>query len=93
MSDAEHIVEPRESICPFCGVGCRLTYSERSGKTTGAEGPINTRGEICPKGAAAFDVVDHDERRTEPLVREGDQFVTVPWEEALWLTRRASARL
>ncbi|MFB6090516.1 MAG: formate dehydrogenase subunit alpha [Halobellus sp.] len=83
MSDAEHAVEPRESVCPFCGVGCSLSYVAQSGKSTGVEGPINTKGEICPKGAAAFDVVEHDDRLTEPLLRDGDGFAPVSWEGAL----------
>ena len=44
---------------------------------------MNGRGEICPKGAAAFDVVDHEDRLTEPLVRHNGRFVTAPWAEAL----------
>ena len=75
-------VTPRKSICPFCGVGCGLTYSD-TGMGTGWEGPVNTRGEICPKGAAAFEPVEHGDRLTRPLVRENGHLVTAPWEEAL----------
>ncbi len=74
--------ESRPTVCPFCGVGCSLEYAG-AGRATGAEGPVNRRGEICPKGAAAFDVVDHDERLTEPLARVGGHFVTATWEEAI----------
>jgi formate dehydrogenase alpha subunit len=83
MSDSERTFEPRGSVCPFCGVGCSLTYAAQSGKATGTEGPVNTKGEICPKGAAAFDIVDHEERLTEPLVRENGHLVTAPWDAAL----------
>jgi formate dehydrogenase major subunit len=44
---------------------------------------VNTRGEICPKGAAAWEVVDHDDRLRRPLVRESGTLVTAPWGEAL----------
>ncbi|GAB7092472.1 formate dehydrogenase subunit alpha [Halorubrum luteum] len=74
--------ESRPTICPFCGVGCSIEYAGNE-SATGVDGPVNTRGEICPKGAAAFDVVAHDERLTEPLVRHNGSFVTAPWEEAL----------
>jgi formate dehydrogenase major subunit len=74
---------PAKSICPFCGVGCGLTYSEASGKGTGWRAPVNTKGEICPKGAAAFEPVGHGDRLTEPLVREDGHLVTASWDEAL----------
>ena len=74
--------ESNPTVCPFCGVGCTIEYAGR-GSATGVEGPVNARGEICPKGAAAFDVVDHKDGPTEPLVRHNGSFVTAPWEEAL----------
>jgi formate dehydrogenase alpha subunit len=84
MSDASgRSYEPRKSICPFCGVGCGLTYDEGTGKGTGWEAPVNTRGELCPKGVAAFEPGEHDDRLTQPLVRENGHLVTAPWEEAL----------
>ncbi|PHQ44425.1 formate dehydrogenase subunit alpha [Halorubrum sp. C3] len=78
----ERRFESNPTVCPFCGVGCSIEYAGR-GSATGVEGPVNERGEICPKGAAAFDVVDSDDRLTEPLVRHNGNFVTAPWEEAL----------
>lgn len=74
---------PKKSICPFCGVGCGLTYDEDTGKGTGWEGPVNTRGEICPKGAAAFEMLDSNDRLTKPMVKEHGHLVTASWEEAL----------
>jgi formate dehydrogenase major subunit len=74
--------ETNRSICPFCGVGCSIEYAG-DGRARGARGPVNTRGEICSRGAAAWDVVGHDERLTEPLVREGGRLVTATWEAAL----------
>jgi formate dehydrogenase major subunit len=78
----ERRFESNPTVCPFCGVGCSVEYAGR-GSATGVEGPVNARGEICPKGAAAFDVVDSDDRLTEPLVRHDGRFVTAPWAEAL----------
>ena len=75
-------LEPKKSICPFCGVGCGLTYNEDNGKGTGWEASVNTRGELCPKGAAAFEMLDADDRITEPMVRENGHLVTASWEEA-----------
>ncbi|WP_276302259.1 formate dehydrogenase subunit alpha [Halorussus lipolyticus] len=74
----------QKSICPFCGVGCGVRYSEDTGKAVGWRAPVNQRGELCPKGVAAYDVVDHDERLTRPLVRgEDGELVASSWDEAL----------
>ena len=84
MSDsADRTFESRKTICPFCGVGCGLKYNEDTGKATGWEAPVNTRGELCPKGVVAFEPGDHDDRLTAPLVRENGSLVTASWEEAL----------
>ena len=74
--------EPEQTVCPFCGVGCTIEYAGNE-TATGVAGPVNARGEICPKGAAAFDVVAHDDRLTEPLVRDDGRLVAASWEEAL----------
>ena len=83
MSETDRTVEARDSVCPFCGVGCRLSYAERTGGSTGAPGPINTDGEICPKGAAAFDMVTHEDRLTRPVIRTEYGPAPVSWGEAL----------
>jgi formate dehydrogenase major subunit len=79
-SDGE--LDAQKSICPFCGVGCGLTYNEDNGKGTGWEASVNTRGELCPKGAAAFEMLDADDRLTQPMVRENGHLVTASWDEA-----------
>lgn len=79
---SERSFEPRHSVCPYCGVGCGIEYAG-GGRAAGWEGPVNTRGEICPKGAAAWEVVDHDDRLRQPLVRESGTLVTAPWDAAL----------
>jgi formate dehydrogenase major subunit len=82
MSEQARTFESEHSICPYCGVGCGIEYAG-NGRASGWEAPVNTRGEICPKGAAAWEVVDHDDRLRQPLVREHGAFVTAPWEAAL----------
>ncbi|WP_336133711.1 formate dehydrogenase subunit alpha [Natronomonas amylolytica] len=83
MADRDAEPDPAESICPYCGVGCGIKYNPKSGKATGWKGPVNTRGEVCPKGAAAWEIVDHDERLTRPLVREDGALVETTWAAAL----------
>ncbi|WP_435157450.1 formate dehydrogenase subunit alpha [Haladaptatus sp. DFWS20] len=83
MTDSEkRSFRSQPSVCPFCGVGCGIEYHPSSGTARGWPAPVNRRGEICPKGAAAFDAVDDDERLTEPLVRDGGRLVKSSWKEA-----------
>ena len=83
MTDDPHReFDAQQTVCPFCGVGCSIEYAG-NGTTGGTDGPVNERGEICPKGAAAFDVVAHEDRLTEPLVRENGHTVTAPWDVAM----------
>jgi len=61
-----------ESVCPFCGVGCRLTFHVKDDKirhVTGAAGPAN-ENRLCVKGRFGFDYVHHAERLTVPLIRK-----------------------
>jgi len=74
------------TVCPFCAVGCRLdqaTESDGTRRVRGRAGPANPDGRLCAQGLHAFDVVDDDERLTEPLVRVDGELVAVDWETAL----------
>ena len=60
-----------ESVCPYCGVGCQLTFhvaDNRIRQVSGRDGPAN-RGRLCVKGRYGFDYVHHHERLTVPLIR------------------------
>ncbi|HFB98377.1 MAG TPA: formate dehydrogenase subunit alpha, partial [Bryobacterales bacterium] len=88
-----------ETVCPYCGVGCRLEYHVRDRRIVmaeGADGPANAK-RLCVKGRFAFDYVSHPHRLTRPLIRkEGapkglnvdpanpfTHFREATWEEAL----------
>ena len=68
------LAEPERSVpsvCPYCGVGCQLTYHVRDGRIAyveGRDGPAN-HGRLCVKGRYGFDYVHHPQRLTKPLVR------------------------
>jgi formate dehydrogenase major subunit len=61
------------SICPYCAVGCSQLLHVRDGKLINVEGnpdsPIS-RGNLCPKGAASFQLTVNPERRTKCLHRK-----------------------
>lgn len=61
-----------DSVCPYCGVGCQLTYhvkNERILQVTGREGPANN-SRLCVKGRFGFDYAHHPHRLTKPLIRK-----------------------
>jgi formate dehydrogenase major subunit len=53
------------SICPYCGVGCGQLVYHRGNEVVSIEGdpqsPIS-RGHLCPKGSASFELVTHPAR-------------------------------
>ncbi len=60
------------SVCPYCGVGCQLTYAIKDNKilyVDGRDGPSN-HGRLCVKGRYGFDYVHHKQRLTKPLIRK-----------------------
>jgi formate dehydrogenase major subunit len=61
-----------DSVCPYCGVGCQLTYqikNDRIVSVEGREGPSNLN-RLCVKGRFGFDYVTHPDRLREPLIRK-----------------------
>ena len=63
-----------ESICPYCGVGCQLTYNVKDNKilfVEGRDGPANHE-RLCVKGRYGFDYAHHPQRLTKPLIRRAD---------------------
>src|SRR5438128_3007008 len=62
------------SVCPYCGVGCQLTYNIKDNKirnVEGRDGPAN-HDRLCVKGRYGFDYAHHPHRLTKPLIRRAD---------------------
>src|SRR6266516_3397665 len=60
------------SVCPYCGVGCQLTYHIKDDElihVSGRNGPAN-QNRLCVKGRFGFDYVSNPQRLTKPLVRK-----------------------
>src|SRR5436190_13207994 len=61
-----------DSVCPYCGVGCQLTYHVKDNaivRVDGRDGPSNHE-RLCVKGRFGFDYVAHPQRLTKPLIRK-----------------------
>src|SRR5512144_1493118 len=60
-----------DSVCPYCGVGCQITYHVKDAKIVRVEGRdgLANHSRLCVKGRYGFDYVHHRQRLTKPLVR------------------------
>ena len=61
-----------DSVCPFCGVGCLLTYNVKDNvivSVDGRDGPAN-HNRLCVKGRFGFDYAASPQRLTMPLIRK-----------------------
>jgi formate dehydrogenase major subunit len=74
-----------DSVCPYCGVGCQITYhvqDEKIVRVDGRNGPANA-GRLCVKGRFGLDYAQHPDRLTQPLVRKPGVPKVVPDRNAL----------
>ena len=79
--------EPIKTICPYCGVGCGIQVKPGDDDPGDmrfmpwGDAPVN-EGRVCIKGGAATQVVGHEDRLTDPLIKEDGEFREATWEEA-----------
>ncbi|HEB77421.1 MAG TPA: 2Fe-2S iron-sulfur cluster binding domain-containing protein, partial [Methylothermaceae bacterium] len=71
--DVGHLPVDRkvDSTCPYCGVGCLLTFNVRGNRilyVEGRDGETN-HSRLCVKGRFGFDYVHNPYRLTKPLIR------------------------
>lgn len=67
-----------DSVCPYCGVGCSLTYNVDEEKNRivfaeGRESPVN-HSRLCVKGRYGWDYAHHAQRLVQPLIRRADAY-------------------
>ena len=76
------------TTCNFCGVGCQMDLHVKEGKVVRVSSPppgetLND-GNLCVKGRFSWEFIHHDERLTEPLVRDKDGVLRpTSWDEAI----------
>lgn len=74
--DVGHVVVDKkvDSTCPYCGVGCLLTFNVKGNRilyVEGRDGATN-HSRLCVKGRFGFDYVHSPQRLTKPLIRRVD---------------------
>jgi formate dehydrogenase major subunit len=76
------------SICPYCGVGCGQLIYHKDGKLISIEGdtesPIS-QGNLCPKGAASYQLLTHSRRETKMKYRapRSKEWTEIPLDRAM----------
>ncbi len=74
VGDSKAFDREVRSVCPYCGVGCQLSFKIKDEKIAwveGVEGPAN-ESRLCVKGRFGFDYIHHPHRLTKPLIRRED---------------------
>src|SRR6202158_3759898 len=95
MSDKTHAMHARiddaqvaRSVCPYCGVGCGQLIFHKNGKLVSIEGdpesPIS-QGNLCPKGAASYQLLTHNRRETKMKYRapRAKEWTEIPLDRAM----------
>ena len=60
------------SVCPYCGVGCQLSYQIKDDKIAFVQGRngYSNENRLCVKGRFGFDYVTNPQRLMKPLIRK-----------------------
>jgi formate dehydrogenase major subunit len=71
-------LEQVDSVCPYCGVGCALTYhvDRERGAIAFAEGrdQPGSKSRLCVKGRYGWDYAASPQRLTVPLIRRNEAY-------------------
>jgi len=76
------------SVCPYCAVGCGQQIFHIGNRLISIEGdpasPVS-RGRLCPKGSASYELLTHDKRLTKVKYRRpsGKQWEEIPLRQAM----------
>ena len=78
-------VKRTKTVCTYCAVGCSFEVWTRDRhilKIEPTEGPANGIS-TCIKGKFAWGHINSGDRLVHPLLRDGDSFREITWDEAL----------
>ncbi len=79
------------TICNYCSVGCALQIHKRDGlvvEVTGAEGLVNSDGNICRYGKLGFNYLNDKNRLTTPLLKRNGKHESISWDEAFTILEK-----
>ncbi|QQE81274.1 formate dehydrogenase subunit alpha [Alicyclobacillus sp. SO9] len=82
----ESRIKRTKTVCTYCGVGCSFDIWTKGRDVLKVEPQMDAPANqisTCVKGKFGWDFVNSVERLTNPLIRQGDEFVPVDWDTAL----------
>ena len=85
-----------QSACVLCSNGCALDIGVKDGRIVGVRGREDDRvnhGRLGPKGLHGWQANHSVDRLTKPLIRRGDRFHEVSWDEAMEVIVRQSKEI
>jgi formate dehydrogenase major subunit len=97
------------SVCPYCGVGCQISYQIKDNTIAFVQGRngYSNENRLCVKGRFGFDYVKNPQRLMKPLIRKPGlpkrldvdpsnpltHFREASWDEALDVAAKGLARV
>ncbi len=84
--EPESGVQWNKAPCRFCGTGCDVQVGVQVGKVVAVAGDRNAevnKGLLCVKGYHVGSALYGKDRLTKPLLRDGDGYREISWEEAI----------
>jgi len=79
-------IEWNKAPCRFCGTGCHVQVGVEDGRVVAIAGDKDAdvnKGLLCVKGYHVGAALYGKDRLKQPLLRRGDKYVAISWEEAI----------
>src|SRR5712691_7191095 len=73
------------ATCPLCEATCGLEITTRGSEILSIRGDtqdVLSHGYICPKAYSLKELHADQDRIREPMIRRGDQWISVSWDDA-----------
>ena len=84
------------TTCPYCGTGCEMDVGTNQNRIVAIkpllDAPVS-RGHLCVKGRYAFDFISAPDRITKPMIRKGDKWQQVTWDDVISFTAKSLQRI
>ena len=84
-------LEWNKAPCRFCGTGCHVQVGVKEGKVVAVAGDKHAdvnKGLLCVKGYHVGAILYGKDRLTKPLLRKGDAYEEISWDEAIDITAK-----
>ena len=79
-------IQWQKAPCRFCGTGCHVQVGVDQGRVVAVAGDQHAevnKGLLCVKGYHVGSILYGKDRLTQPLLRKGDGYVSISWDEAI----------